>query len=242
MMIRDIALAPPAVFSPAKRRGWFYAGMATASLLVVLSGFGPHLLSSRPVDLPPMSPRVIMHASLFFGWVLLFVAQTVLVSVGQTAIHRRLGVAATLIAATMAVSGPPLAVGLARRAGPGGTDPLVFFLVLLTDIVQFAVFVAIALVWRRHRELHKRLMLLAMIDLLPASVSRWPIAAKNPAPFVSGLFIAFLVAMLVNDLVTRRRPHPATIVGGLILFFSLPLRFAIAQTAAWHHFATWLIR
>jgi hypothetical protein len=242
MMIRDVALAPPAVFSPAKRRAWFYAGMAIASSLVVLAGFGPHLYS-RPVDMPPMSLRVILHASLFLTWVLLFVAQTVLVSAGQTAIHRRVGVAAAVVAATMVVSSPPLAVGLARRGGPGGgADPLEFFLVIVTDIVLFGIFVTGALCWRRHRELHKRLMMFAMIVLMPAAISRWPIAAKNPAPVMTGVLLAFTLVMVVNDLVTRRRPHPATIVGGLVVLVSLPVRFAVAQTAAWHHFASWLIR
>jgi uncharacterized membrane protein YozB (DUF420 family) len=229
------------VFSPAKRRAWFYSGMAVAALMVVFSGFGSRFYL-RPVDLPALSIRVIAHATLFSTWVLLFVAQTLLVSTGQTAAHRRLGLAAAVVAAVMVVSSPPLAIGLARRGGPVGADPLAFFLIIVTDVVLFGVFVTVALVWRRRRELHKRLMLLAMIVVMPASISRWPIAVKNPAPVIGGVLLAFILAMVVNDVATRRRPHPATIVGGLVVLLSQPLRFAVSQTAAWHRFAAWLIR
>jgi len=84
--------------------------------------------------------------------------------------------------------------------------------------------------------------MLGMIVVMPAAMSRWPIAAKNPAPVISAVLLAFILAMVVNDLLTRRRPHPSTIVGGIVVLVSLPVRFAVAQTAAWHHFASWLIR
>jgi hypothetical protein len=53
--------------------------------------------------------------------------------------------------------------------------------------------------------------------------------------------LLFIVAAPVCDLLSRRRPHPISVWGGLLLLVSLPGRFAIAQTAAWHQFARWLI-
>src|SRR5262249_11646417 len=159
--------------------------------------------------------RVLLHATLFSSWVLILVAQTALVSAGRTAVHRRLGVVGAVVAAIMTVSGPPLAAGLARRGNPTGTDPLVVMLRIATAILLFGVLGAIALYWRRRPEIHKRLMLLATVNLLAASVVRWPVAETNPAPFVSGVFLAFILAMVVHDIVTRRRPHLATVVGGL---------------------------
>jgi hypothetical protein len=215
--------------------------MAIAALGVVIAGFGARFYSSQ-VDAPPLTPRVLAHGALFGTWVLLFVAQTTLIAIGRRAIHRRLGIATAVVATGMILSGPLLAIGLARRGGPPGTDPLAFLLVLVADIALFAVFVGGALIWRRRPEMHKRLMLLGMINVLPAAITRWPIAVTSPGPFVGGTLLAFIVAMIVQDLVVRRRPHPATIWGGLILLVSLPVRFAAAQTTAWHHFAAWLIR
>jgi hypothetical protein len=215
--------------------------MALAAMSVVFSGFARQFYL-RPVDLPPMPLRVVAHASLFSAWVLLFVAQTTLVASEQVAIHRRLGIVAAAVAATMVVTSPALAIGLARRGGPSGSDPLVFMLVIVTDVVLFGAFVGAGIYRRRDRDAHKRLMLLAMIVLLPASISRWPIAGKNPATFIIGVFLAFVLAMLSNDLVVRRRPHPVTVWGGIAMLASLPLRFTVAQTDAWHRFASWLIQ
>jgi hypothetical protein len=214
--------------------------MAVGVLIVVASGFAPRLYQ-RPADLPPVTPRVAAHAALFSAWVGLFIAQTVLIASGHSRAHRRLGVATLGVAAAMVASSPPLAIGLARRGVPPG-DPLAFLMVIVPDVLLFGAFVGTAMYYRRRREAHKRLMLLATIVLLPASVSRWPIAAQNPAPAVSGVLAAFIVAMFVNDLVVRRRPHPASVWGGLLILVSLPVRFAISQTAAWHHIAAWLIR
>jgi len=241
MMIRQATLATPASFSTTKRTGWFYAGMALVALTIVFAGFGTRFYS-RPLDLPPLPPRVVAHATLFSTWVLLFVAQTLLVATGHPSTHRRLGIATIAVAAAMVLSAPPLAIGLARRGEPRGADPLVFFLIIVLDLVMFGAFVAAAIYYRRRREVHKRLMLLAMIILLPASISRWPIAVKNPAPVVSGVLLALLVAMIAHDLLVRRRPHPVSVWGSVIILVSLPVRFLVAQTAAWHHFAAWLIR
>jgi hypothetical protein len=214
--------------------------MALAALAVVASGFGPRVVH-RTVDMPPLTLRVALHATLFLSWVALFIAQTVLVATGRTQTHRRLGVATLGVATAMVVWSPSLAIGLARRGFPD-PDPLAFMMIILPDMVLFGSFVATAVYWRRRPELHKRLMLLATLQLLPAAIVRWPFASKNPAPAINMVFAAFIVAMLANDLRHRRRPHPATVWGGLLIFVSLPVRFALSQTAAWHHIAQWLIR
>ena len=41
-------------------------------------------------------------------------------------------------------------------------------------------------------------------------------------------------------MVTRRRVHPATIWGGLLIVVSPPLRLTISGTPAWTAFAGWL--
>ena len=106
-----------------------------------------------------------------------------------------------------------------------------------------AVIGVVAGIYHRHRsETHKRLMLLAMVSMLPPSISRWPIAVKRPAPVIVGIMLAFLAAAPISDLLSRPRQSLASLWGGLAVLLSLPLRFALAQTAAWHAFANWLVR
>jgi len=215
--------------------------MAMAAVLIIVSAFGPKLVE-RPAGSSPMALRVAIHVTLFLTWTALFAAQTLLIATRRARTHRRLGYASLAVAAAMILTAPELAIGFARRGGPDGGDPLAFLLVLLTDILLFTAFVGGAIYFRRRRDVHKRLMILAMLDLLPAAIVRWPIAPPNVGPAVTGVVLVLIAALVVNDFAVQRRAHPASVWGGLLLLGSIPLRFAVAQTALWHHFAGWLVR
>jgi hypothetical protein len=107
----------------------------------------------------------------------------------------------------------------------------------------FAILVGTALYFRHQLEWHKRLMTLGMIALLPAPIARLPFdLLKAGPPAFFGLADLFIVAILVYDLMTRRKIHPATIWGGLLIVASQPLRLMISGTAGWMAFASWLTR
>jgi hypothetical protein len=215
--------------------------MAVAILVAELAGFSRSYRERMTAGVV-LNRADELHVSLFVGWILLFCAQTMLIATRQARVHRRVGLFAAAWAATMVITAPPLAIGLAKRGFPPGGDPLAFLLVLLVDLLVFAVFVGAGVFYRRQPETHKRFMLLSMISLLPPGVSRWAIAIGNPAPVIAGALIVFLAAPLIADRLAGRRLHRVTLWGGIALFASLPVRFAIAQTATWHHIAQWLTR
>jgi len=68
-----------------------------------------------------------------------------------------------------------------------------------------------------------------------------PIAVDRPGVIV-GLMLLFLTAPILFDLLSRRRAHPVSALGGLVLFASVPLRHAVGQTNTWHQLAMWLTR
>ena len=191
--------------------------------------------------MPALAPRVVAHGILFSSWVVLFVVQAALAASGKIALHRRLGIAAAALAVIMIVTAPSMAIALARRGLPPG-QPLEFLPVILTDVVLFGLFVGAGIYNRRRSETHKRFMVLAMVSLLPPGISRWPIAVKHPAPVIMGVMLLFLAAAPISDLVTRRRLNRVSMWGGAAVLVSLPLRFAVAQTAVWHTVANWLVR
>ena len=218
----------------------FCAGMAVAAVGVLIVGFAPSVAGRLPQTMA-MRAIVVAHALLFSSWMVLFLVQTSLVATHHVRVHRRLGIAGAVIATVMVVSAPPMAVGLARRGGPTGSDPLMFMLVILVDVLLFATFFGSAIWLRRRAETHRRLMLLAMTALLPPAIGRWPWIVRHPAPGVLGILSLFLVAPVVGDLLARRRPHPMSVFGGLALLISVPLRFAVGQTAVWHELARWIV-
>jgi hypothetical protein len=83
-------------------------------------------------------------------------------------------------------------------------------------------------------------MLLATMSMLPPAISRFPWIVGHPAT-VGIVMLAYVAAAPLYDLLLRRRMHPASLWGGLALLGSVPIRIAISQTAAWGHFAGWLI-
>jgi hypothetical protein len=215
---------------------WFYVGMAVAALVILYAGFAPSFYL-RPATKPALALRVVAHAVLFSSWVVLFLVQSVLVPVGRTRLHRRLGMAAGVVAAVMVVSAPRLAFAAARR----GAFSVEFLLVILVDLLAFAVFVGAGIYYRRRSETHKRLMLLGTLAILPPAISRWPIAVGHPS-VIFAFMLPLLSAAPVYDLIAHRRVNRVSVWGGLALLASGPLRFAVAQSAAWHHLANWLIR
>ena len=213
--------------------------MALAFLLTVILGFG-RSVPARIADGGSIEPVVVLHGVLFASWFVIYFAQAALIAAGRVALHRALGIAAAVMAACITVDGPIMAVAAARR-GHLGPDGLGFMLVMIMDVVGFAVFVGAALVYRHHAEAHKRLMLLGTMSVLAPAISRWPLIAGHMA-LVPIVLLGFLAAAPVRDLLSRQRIHPVSLWGGLALLLSGPARFAMAHTAAWHRIAVWLVR
>jgi hypothetical protein len=228
----------------------FYGGMAVTLALVVLTGFAPTYYlrffdgaPSHTVSGGPITPLVHLHGALFTSWIVLFIVQTALVSSRRVAVHRRLGVAGAVLAAAMVVVGTMTAIRTAARGGaPPGVPPLAFLAIPVFDMVLFATFVTTALVMRRDKEAHKRLMLLAYITLVVAAVARLPgVLPLGPLAFF-GFGYLFMVFAALYDLVTRGRVHKAYLWGGAMMVVSVPLRLFVSGTAAWMAFAEFLVR
>ena len=223
----------------------FYSGMAVAMGLTVFVGFGPsyylRFLSSGPgttVSGGPFTPLVHLHGVLFTAWVLLFIVQTALVASRRIAVHRRLGVATAVLAVLMIVVGTSTAIATASRGvAPPGVDPLVFLAIPLFDMLLFATFITFALIKRRDREAHKRLMLLAYASIIVAAVARLPgVLPLGPLAFFALAFLFILIGG-VYDFVSRGRVHRVYVWGGALFAISVPVRLMISGTGAWRQFA-----
>jgi hypothetical protein len=154
-----------------------------------------------------------------------------------------MGIGGAVLAALVVIVGTAVAITRVKTGVSPipGVPPLAFLAIPFFDMVVFAALVGTAHYFRRRLEAHKRLMTLSMITLLPAPIARlnFPLLPPGPPTFF-GLADLFIVAMLVYDLSTRGKVHPATIWGGLLIVASQPLRLMISGTAPWLAFASWL--
>ncbi len=223
----------------AERR--FFTIMASLVLVSTFVGFMPSYylrgIATPYFPFPPMTWLVHLHGLAFSAWIILFLVQSLLVAAGRVDIHRQLGIFGMALIAVMI----PLAiwvglVAVGRPTAPPGIDPLSWLAMPLMDVPVFGGLVVAALVQRRNPQAHKRLMLIAMIDMLQPSLGRIPF----PHPAI-GIFlpILFLLPLFVWDWRTRGRIHPATLWGSLIVVTVMLVRPMIWTTPAWMEFARW---
>lgn len=225
----------------------FFSTMSVIAAVVIVTGFantyGPKVFDGTPV------PGIIhVHAAVFASWLVLFVAQTLLVLRGRIRLHQQVGAWGMALAGLMLVVGVMTAISSARlghRGIPGVEFPDAegFLLLNITATKVFALLVAAAWWYRRRPQIHKRLMLMAtMGGLIGPGASRLPFVAGH-TPAIGALVMAFLLAGPVYDLVTRRRIHPAYLAGFAVAVFALPPVVAVfASMPAWHRVAAFLMQ
>ena len=225
------------------RERLFYIGMVVAIVITVFAGFSRTFYLRPYFQTQPLIALLILHGVVFSSWIVLLVTQTTLVATKRMRTHMRLGIAGGLLASLMILIGTVTAIVRAKGPSPvPGVNPLSFLTIPLGDMLVFASLVGAAFYFRRRADTHKRLMLLATIAILPAAVARLPFAfiqQYGPLAFF-GLSDLFIVPCLIYDIVTRGRPHRATVLGGALIVISHPLRLVIGNTHAWLVFATWL--
>ena len=226
-----------------RRTRRFYVGMAIAIAITVFVGFSRSYYLKSWYGTRELNGLLHLHGLIFTTWVLFFVAQTTLVATGRTYLHRKMGVAGVVLAALVVIVGTTVAI---TRVKTGispipGVPALSFLAIPFFDMLVFSILVTAAVYLRRRREAHKRLMTLSMITLLPAPIARMSFLPLPPGPpTFFALADLFIVALLIYDVITRRKVHPATIWGGLLIVASQPLRLMISATPAWLAFAKWI--
>ncbi len=218
--------------------------MAVAIIFTVFAGFAPTFYLRGLFETKPLSNLLILHGILFTSWILIFFVQVRLVVGKRTDIHRKLGVAAGVLAIVMPVVGFLAAINSAKHGftPPNGPPPLVFLLIPLVDMVVFPILVGLGLYFRQRSDIHKRLMLLATLALLTPAIARIPFIRPFGLPAFLGMTDLFIIACLVYDRVRNGRLHPAFLWGGLFIIAMQPVRILFASTPLWHSIATWLTR
>ena len=213
----------------------------------------------------PLTLLAEAHGIVFFMWLLLYLAQSLLIANRRVALHRRLGLTSVVLLALIIPLGFTTTTAMVRRgfdlsgdqhvnahpvegvSSDAPTASVFNFATLLT----FAVLAVAAICYRGRPEVHKRLMLFANISLMAAPIahllghlqSTWlsPAAAGNAGAILNTLF--FLAPIAGDYLIEKRiRFLTAALAIGLFAFGALQVLgiSVIASSAAWHRFAEWI--
>jgi len=222
-----------------------YIWFAVLMPIIVLAGFARSYYLKGFFGFPALPSLLVqLHGIVMTSWVVLFVTQVTLVATGRTKTHQRLGVFGALLAVLIVIVGVLTGIAGAARGATPGPPALQFLVIPLGDMLVFAILVGTALYFRRSRlDVHKRLMLLAAVNLLAPAIARIPlhfIETGGPLAFF-GLTDLCLLACVAFDTIRNRRLHPAFLWGALFIIAFQPLRLMLGGTDVWLRFASMLV-
>jgi hypothetical protein len=223
--------------------------MSTILGVAVLVGFARTLYLRPFLGLPEIPVHLYVHGAVLTAWFFLLLMQVVLVRSDRTRVHRRLGLyGAVLAVAVVAIS--LLTVAL-RDVGFIDEAPFRGFGNVMS-VVGFSICVGFAVLLRHRPAAHKRLMLLGSILITGPALDRMaqlPTVAEFLAPILpdalgsTGVAFATLatpslmLAVVGYDVVTRKRPHSATLGGMAGIFFLAPaITAALIYSGLWSAF------
>ncbi len=248
--------------NPARHTGRrFYVWMAGGCVLIAFVGFAPTYWLQLAPGTFVGSPLLHAHGLLFSAWPLYLLLQTVLAAGGRVARHRTWGLLGVSLATAMVFVGFAVANdALVVRLAAGFGDRARAFHIASTSIISlFGILVAAAIVNVSRPEVHKRLMLLATIAILPPAIARVFFAVSvgigpglrpgiGPPRTVESILgptliaDALILAGVVYDMRTRGRPHPAYLIGGALILAVQVLRVPLSTTQWWYALAELMAR
>jgi hypothetical protein len=193
----------------------FFAISAILMTLVMVAGFSIQAISGRSSFAAP--PVVHAHAVIFFGWVMIYLAQNLLAASGNIALHRRLGWLAVLWIVPMLAAGFAVTLAMVQEGRvPFFFRPQHFLVFDPASLVFFSWIVAAAVALRRRSDWHRRLQLCAMTLLLGPGFGRLlpsPLLMPWSYDIIFAVQFVFPVAGMIADRRRDGRVHPAWIWG-----------------------------
>lgn len=236
---------------------WIFVGMAAWFILIVLTGFIPDSIMKvgmvRAGARPPFPPALHVHAVLMGSFLLLLLAQTVIMATGRRELHMRVGILGMVLAVALVVAGVVLAPVMyyqtwnALQSAPAGARADLqkllsikenILLLQMSAGILFAVFMTMALLARRANSgFHKRMIFLATAIPLVAAIDRmqWLPNTFPTSPSGSDFYILLAVAPLFAwDVIRNRRVHEAYLIWLALYVPTAILVHELWDTPWWH--------
>jgi hypothetical protein len=206
-----------------KKKNSFYLLIGIVGILAVVVGFFTTYI--RPSFSGGFTVPLIVHihGAFAFGWILLFLVQTIAVRFRNFRLHKRLGYFGLFIALGTAATLLPTGLFQVNRdlsKGMGETA-ISQILGIVTTALMFLILVGAGIAYRKKPKIHKRLLLLATIVLLWPAWFRFrhyfPSVPRPDIWFAVVLADSLILLSWAADRITYGKIHPVLFYGGLLI-------------------------
>lgn len=218
----------------------FFSAMTLLLLATFFIGFASSYYLAGVVTAPLPSKIIHIHAIVFTIWMLLLATQVSLTSTNKINLHRSIGIIAFFFTPIMIVTGLMSSVDALKRKIAPGLDELLF-IVNISMVLVFGVFIAFAYKMRSVPQSHKRLILMANIALTFAAFVRWPVDFLfHNIPNAAHASYVFVLLIAIYDYWCLKKIHRVTLWSSAFLIIIFETRFLFAKTMVWHDFTAWI--
>jgi len=166
-------------------------------LLLVVAGFGARALLF-PEYWPPVRASLISHILVTGGWFILVVYQASLVGRRKIACHMRLGQLGIVMAILVVVTGITMIVELNARQ-----FSWLQIASNAVNLITFAILFSGAMIWRKDRMVHMRLVTFASLALMTPAIARL-LQPLGLEAFTHPVWLALCTVLVIYDWHERR--------------------------------------
>ena len=189
-------------------------------LVIFLAGFAKNFYLRAWLGTRPLILTAWVHGFLMTGWIALFALQVAMAARGRLDLHRRFGKwGMGLAIAVVAVGIVTILVRTRLRypAAAVSTSALVFVAFDGLSLLLFAALVGLAWKYRPRPVIHRRLMTMAVVALLPPAFGRIVayLRSDHIEITVVGLMTMTVLTFLIVDAWRSRRLQSASWIPGL---------------------------
>jgi len=197
----------------------FFSWMTIVMAAFVFGGFGMTYLYPLTTGTFPTAPPVVhLHGIVFFSWIILLVAQPILIGVRKLPLHKSLGTFGIALATAIMFMGFITQMLGAAHSREHPTPNLYNGVYLgIMAVAGFGTMFTLAMRNTRRPEIHKRMILLAMLPILPPGIHRFymvPLGLKAfPIAAMYTTLDMMALAILIQEWRSTRRISGYTMFG-----------------------------
>jgi hypothetical protein len=191
-------------------------------IVVILAGFAKNFYLRAWLGSRVLIPTAWLHGFVMSAWLTLFAIQVVFVSRRRIDLHRKLGIFSAAFAPVVVIIGLLTIIVRARIAIPGASLTQYAMLFVAFDgvsLLLFGALVATAVRCRGRPAVHRRLMTMAMVSLLPPAFGRLVAYATHQHIEVTVLVLMSLTVLVFIAVDSTRSGcvHRAFVIPGTLI-------------------------